>query len=67
MNHQKTHQTNPMAPWDPLGIPLDPIAINQRTHQMSPLILWDTINHPLDPWDPQDVLLDPLGPPKRPP
>ena len=26
MNHQKTHQTNPMAPWVPLGIPLDPIG-----------------------------------------
>ena len=24
MNHQKTHQTNPMAPWDPPDIPLDP-------------------------------------------
>ena len=25
MNHQKTHQTNPMAPWDPLDAPLDPL------------------------------------------
>ena len=24
MNHKKTHQTNPMAPWDPLDAPLDP-------------------------------------------
>ena len=24
MNHLKTHQTNPMAPWDPLDAPLNP-------------------------------------------
>ena len=36
MNHQKSHQTNPMAqrdpidapltPWDPVGLPLDPLG-----------------------------------------
>ena len=29
MNHEKTHQTNPMAPWDPLdalSTPWDPLA-----------------------------------------
>ena len=27
MNHKKTHQTNPMAPWDPLDAPLDPLGL----------------------------------------
>ena len=26
MNHQKTHHTNPMAPWDPLDASLDPLG-----------------------------------------
>ena len=34
MNHEKTHQTNPMAPWDPLDAlltPWDPLATPQST------------------------------------
>ena len=26
MNHQETHQTNPMAPWDSLDVPFDPLG-----------------------------------------
>ena len=26
MNHQETHQTNPMAPWDPLDVSLNPLG-----------------------------------------
>ena len=29
MNHQKTHQTNPMAPWNPLDAPLRILGICQ--------------------------------------
>ena len=32
MNHQKTHQTNPLAPWDPLDAPLDPLAVIPFVH-----------------------------------
>ena len=34
MNHEKTHQTNPKAPWDPLDAlltPWDPLATPQST------------------------------------
>ena len=34
MNHEKTHQTNPMAPWDPLDAlltPWNPLATPQST------------------------------------
>ena len=43
MNHEKTHQTNPMAPWDPLDAlltPLDPLATPNRPPQTHKQVSW---------------------------
>ena len=42
MNHEKTHQTNPMAPWDPLDAlltPWDPLGPpgNPRIDPLRPI------------------------------
>ena len=59
------HQTNLMAPRDPLHASLTPWPLHltcfsnhQKTHQMSLLILWDNLPLPLDPWDPIGLPLD---------
>ena len=46
MIHQKTHQTNPMAPGDPLDIPNDPL----RPHEGPPQPLWTTKHAPWSHW-----------------
>ena len=51
MNHQKTHQTNPLAPWEPPDIPLDPIGPQGR---------------PFNPFRAKNNLLDPIGPLRSP-
>ena len=43
MDHEKTHQTNPMAPWDPLDAlltPWDPLATPQSTPQTHKQVSW---------------------------
>ena len=39
MNHQKTHQTNPMAPWNPLDAPLDPLGPLNRSLRLIELLI----------------------------
>ena len=58
MNHQKSHQTNqmaqrdpidaPLTPWDPVGLPLDPLG----PCRLYPLTPWDSIGLPLVPLGP---------------
>ena len=48
MNHEWTHKSNPMAPWDSLDAPLDPLASH-----IDPLGPPGTLpSYPLTPLDP---------------
>ena len=45
-NHQKTHQTYPLTPWDPPEVLLDPLdALNALEAPLDPLEL---LNFPID-------------------
>ena len=57
MNHQKTHQTNPMAPWNPLDAPLGPSDHLDCHTNVDPSNVADdpiltSYLSPLTPWDP---------------
>ena len=66
MNHQKTHQTNPMAQGNPLdapltpGTPIDPLRPLNRS-----LGLNELLRSPQLPFksskDPSNVVVDPVG------
>ena len=43
MNHEETHQTNPLAPWDPLDAlltPWDPLATPHQPPQTHKQVSW---------------------------
>ena len=50
MNHQKTHQTSPMAQWDSLDV----LIVLLGLHSGPP-------RAPLDPLGPLNMPLDPIG------
>ena len=45
----------PLAPWDPVGIPLNPLGPSRPT----PLPPGTLEAYPLTPWDPRGLSLDP--------
>ena len=59
MNHEKTHQTNPMAPWDPLDAlltPWDPLATPQLYLILmigQSIALWKTRSSAIQKHEPQ--------------
>ena len=71
LNQQKTHQINPMAPWDALKAPLDPVKplfpnlLDLPGPLNSPLNLIGPLRSPRLPYklseDPSNVADDPMG------
>ena len=69
MNHKKTHQTNPMAPWDSLDVslnPLEPPAPPNRPPGTPKQVSWphrllrSPELHHKSSEDPSNVAADPL-------
>ena len=50
MNHQETHQTNPMAQWDPLDVSLNPLGPPGPHHTMGEqwLLKQFCLNNPVE-------------------
>ena len=60
LNHQKTHQTSLLTPWDPAGLHLD--STGASMHIAYPYSPGTLLAYPLTPLDPVGLPLDPLGP-----
>ena len=59
LNHQKTHQTSLLTPWDPAGLHLD--STGASMHIAYPYSPGTLLAYPLTPLDPVGLPLDPLG------